>query len=122
MFYHLFKEYDESESELKEILLKQIHYITRPISSLRVHTQIIRKLQTTNDFFIKNGIYLIDNKRGQAQLEIFDRYISLKSNGNIDIELLFMDALRETEFNFFAVDVEHERYGWLKPMKERKYV
>ncbi|MCU9611961.1 sporulation inhibitor of replication protein SirA [Caldibacillus lycopersici] len=122
MFFNLFKECVESRAQQQEILLKQINYITKPIPTLRIHTHIMQHLQTRNDFFIKKGVYSIENKRGTARLKINERHLTIESTGSIDSEMYFMEVLRSTEYNILALDLKNERYGWVKPLRERKFV
>jgi len=122
VFFNLFKEWKESTGDLRSILQKQIDYITRPIPTLRVHTQMIAKLQKRKDYEADNGIYYICNKSGQAQLHIEEKQLIIESSGTFEAEMVIMEALRKTEYNFFASDTENVRFGWLKPFKERKLI
>lgn len=122
IFFNLFKEYKQSTGEFKNILKKQIDYITKPIPTLRIHTQLMSQLQKRKDYEVKNGIYYICGKSGQAQLQIKENLLFIESNGTFEAEMVFIEALRKTEYNFFASDTEHFRYGWLKPLKKRKFI
>lgn len=46
----------------------------------------------------------------------------MQSTGTMDIDMIFMEALRKTEFNFLVVDLDNERFGWIKPMKDHHYL
>lgn len=121
-FFNLFKEHSESENELKEITGKQIKYITKPIPTIRLHAQLIHQFQHRSDFFFQKGHYMIKSKNSEANLQIFQRNLSLMATGYLEAEDTLMNALRKTEFNFFAIDIENEQYGWIKPIKFRKYI
>ncbi|REJ14251.1 MAG: hypothetical protein C6P37_14805 [Caldibacillus debilis] len=116
-FYNLFKEYEGSAPPKKEILEKQIDFITKPIPVLTIHSQIIRLLEGRQDFYIRQGKLVIENHRGKACLQIDQRAILLESNGYGEGENTFLDLLKKTEYNFLAIDRENGRYGWLKPLK-----
>jgi Sporulation inhibitor of replication protein SirA len=124
MFYQLFKEYKHSSGNLKSILELQINYITRPIPTLRLHQLIHEKLNKNKEFQIEEGVYYIKKtrKNSSARLEIFDRFLKLDSQGSYDAETEFFEILRKCEPAFLAIDLDHKRYGWLKPIKERKFV
>lgn len=125
MFFNLFKEYSESFGEKKKILSKQIDYITKPIPCLKLHQYIRKYLHKNKDFHAENGVYFIRNKKiGTASLELFHKNIIIKASGTFDAETLFFEALRkhESSFSYLAIDLENRRYGWLRPIKERKFV
>lgn len=117
MFYDLFKDFNESHQIRKEILEKQITYITDSIPSLRIHTSLMKHLQKLNTFFFEKGTYHLVERDGKATLDIFNRYIQLQAFGNIEPELKFMDVLATFNYHFYAVDLENERFGWVKPYK-----
>ena len=119
--YKLFKEYKEAHGERKNIIAKQIDYITRKIPVLAIHHELIRNLQYRNDFVIENNRYVIINNRGTAHLTVSDHKITLKASGTMDIDLIFLDLLTNVDGHYLALDLEQERYGWIKIVKERKY-
>jgi hypothetical protein len=57
-----------------------------------------------------------------AKLEIFQEMITVEASGSYEAETAFFEVLRKCEASFLAIDLEHQRCGWLKPIKERKYV
>jgi len=126
MFFQLFQEYEYLSGELKTIIEKQIHFITKQIPSFRLHQYIKEQLHLNKDFQMRKGAYYLKiGKRSKAKLEIFDRSIVLVANGNYEAETAFFEVLRKNEASFLAIDLEHERYGWLKPIKEfspKKYM
>lgn len=123
MFFDLFAEYNESFGELKNILKKQIQFITKPLSTLRLQQYILQQLGKNQDFEHKQGIYYIQNGNvSSAKLEIFEKHITLHAFGSYEAETLFFEVLRKSESSFLAIDLVHERYGWLRPIKERKLI
>lgn len=123
MFYELFEEYENTAGKLNKIIAKQIQYITKPIPGLRLHQNIHLEMQQKMNFKMdKSGNYIIDGKKSSAALTIHDRYLSIEARGNYDAETMFFEVLRKYEGSFLAIDMEHGRYGWLKPIKERKFV
>ena len=124
MFYQLFEEIDLLQGELKTIVKKQIEFITKPIPSLHIHKLLHQRLGKNKDFDIRNGTYYIEKSSSinAAQLEVFDRFILVRAKGSYDSETVFFEVLRQSETSFLAIDFNHHRFGWLKPMKERKFV
>jgi hypothetical protein len=57
-----------------------------------------------------------------AELEIKTGYLIIKANGQYDAETVFFEVLRKTESTFIAVDLKNRHCGWLKPIKERKFI
>ncbi|MFE8695076.1 sporulation inhibitor of replication protein SirA [Cytobacillus sp. FJAT-53684] len=123
MFFQLFQEFEESSGALKSILSKQIQFITKPIPGLKLHQYINQHLYRKNDFLAKKGAYYIKvGKKSNAKLEVKDQSLILEASGNYDAEAIFFEVLRKSESFFLAIDLKHHRYGWLKPIKERKFV
>lgn len=123
MFFQLFKEYEVALGELYTIITKQIVYITKPIPSIRLHQYIQQQMQNTAGYSFENGVYRIDyGKSSRAKLEVFDRFLMIEAEGSYEAETCFFEVLRKNEGAFLAVDLRNDRYGWLKPIKERKFV
>lgn len=124
MFFQLFKEYETSDGELREILARQIHFITKPIPTLRLHQIIHQQLNKLDGYHNKQGTYYVE-KNGivsVAKLNINDRMLTVESYGGYDAETIFFEVLRKCEHSFLAIDLLRHHYGWLKPIKERKFV
>lgn len=123
MFYKLFKDYDRSFGDMKVILSKQINFITKPIPTLRIHQTIHQHLQKKRGFRTNRGKYYYEiGKNSCANLAVHDRYIEIQASGSYESETVFFEVLRKNEHSFLAIDLNNDRYGWLKPIKERKFV
>ncbi|KAB2337612.1 sporulation inhibitor of replication protein SirA [Cytobacillus depressus] len=123
MFFQLFHEFEHATGALKSILARQIQFITKPIPGLKLHQYINQQMYKNKDFLTNKGVYYIETgKKSRARLEIKDQCLILESNGNYDAEASFFEILRKSEASFLAIDINHHRYGWLKPIKERKLV
>jgi len=123
MFYQLFKEYGEAFGELKYIIKKQIDFITKPINSFRIQHFLNQNLQKNKSYYSKKGVYYLEmGKKSFAELEIKDHYMVLKASGHYDAETAFFEVLRKAETSFLAIDLENRHCGWLKPIKERKFI
>lgn len=124
MFFQLFRESEFSKGELKYIIDKQIKFITKPIPVLRVHQMIQKKLGNDKGFSAENGTYSIEisGKLSRATLEVRGEAIYVEGSGSYEAETVFFEVLRKCETSFLAIDLEKSRFGWLKPIKERKFV
>lgn len=123
MFFQLFQEYEQSQGEMQAILSKQICYITNPTPSIRLHQYLQQQLQKTKGFRMEQGTYIIEyGRNSSARLRVYERYLSLDAQGSYEAETCFFELLRKYEGTYLAIDIENERYGWLKPIKERKFV
>ncbi|OCA89298.1 hypothetical protein A8F94_23940 [Bacillus sp. FJAT-27225] len=124
IFFYLFRENRQAEGELKKVTDLQIKYITRPLPVLRIHQLLHKQLEKTKGFSVENGIYKIEvnGKFSTATLAVFEQHIVVSANGGYEAETAFFEVLRKCESSFLAIDLDNKRYGWLKPIKERKFV
>ena len=124
LFFQLFRENQKSNGELKFITQKQISYITKKVEVLKIHQLIQKQLGKIKGFKAEHGAYSIElsGKLSTAKLEVFQDLITIDAQGSYEAETAFFEVLRKCESSFLALDLEHQRYGWLKPIKERKFV
>ncbi|MFP7296213.1 sporulation inhibitor of replication protein SirA [Neobacillus niacini] len=124
MFYQLFQEHHKADGELKFITKKQISYITKSIEVLKIHQLIQKQLGKKKGFLAEHGTYYIElsGKLSTAKLRVFQDLITIEASGSYEAETIFFEVLRKCESSFMALDLDHQRFGWLKPIKERKYV
>ena len=124
MFYQLFWEYSQANGELSSIISKQVDFVTKPIPVLRIHQLLHQQLSKVKGFRLDNGIYIFENKSTPSfsTLKVNEGYLELNSQGHVDAETVFFEILRKCETSFLAIDLDSNKYGWLKPIKERKYV
>ncbi len=122
-FFRLFKEYASSSGEKKKILEKQINFITQSIPRQELHQYIQKYFYENNQYSREADCYFIrDGNLSQASLEIFDHRLVLTSTGNYYAETIFFEALRKYESSFLAIDLYNNQFGWLRPIKKRKFV
>ncbi|WP_042356173.1 sporulation inhibitor of replication protein SirA [Bacillus rubiinfantis] len=124
LFFQLFHEHQNAYGELKFITKKQIDYITKKLEVLRLHQLIQKQLGRMKGFRAERGAYTIETsgKLSRATCEIYQECIMIEAQGSYEAETAFFEVLRKGEASFLAIDLEHERFGWLKPIKERKFV
>jgi hypothetical protein len=123
LFFNLFLDYIQTADPLKSILQKQIEYVTKPIPKQTIESMIVQKLKKKLNFRSQDGVYYLDyHGVSQANLVIQDHALEVKAEGNYVAETAFFECIRKCGASFLAIDFEHERFGWLKPIKERKFV
>lgn len=124
MFYNLFSDHTKTnDGPLKEILQKQVDFITLPISRWMIENQLYSALQRNKSFQYKDGTFYIENGNlSSATLTIKDNSLFIEAKGYYDAESIFFEIIRKYEPSFLAIDVENGRFGWLKPIKERNFV
>jgi hypothetical protein len=124
MFFQLFQEHDKSDGELKFITQKQISYITKNVEVLKIHKLIQQQLGRKKGFRADHGTYTMElsGKLSMAKLKVFQDMITVEATGSYEAETIFFEVLRKCESSFLALDMDHQKVGWLKPIKERKYV
>jgi Sporulation inhibitor of replication protein SirA len=124
LFYNLFHEHQYAPSDLKQIIEQQIQYITLPFPLLHLHRMISQRLSKRSDYVSEGNVYWIgrEDESNRAKLEINKRKLLLYAWGSYDAESIFFEALRQMDGRLLAIDLQNERYGWLKPLKERNYI
>ncbi|MGG3466759.1 sporulation inhibitor of replication protein SirA [Neobacillus pocheonensis] len=124
LFFQLFKEHQNAYGEFKFITKKQIDYISKKVEVLKIHNLIQKQLGRTKGFRADHGAYYIElsGKLSTAKLEVYQDLITVEAQGSYEAETAFFEVLRKCESSFLAIDLEHQRFGWLKPIKERKLI
>ena len=124
LFYNLFSDHTKTDDgPLKEILQKQVDFITLPISKWMIENQLYTALQRNKSFQYKDGVFYIENGNlSSASLMMKDDYLYIEADGYYDAESIFFEIIRKHEPSFLAIDIENDRFGWLKPIKERNFV
>ncbi|CAM4015069.1 sporulation inhibitor of replication protein SirA [Lederbergia lenta] len=122
-FYELFAAKCKVQGELQEIIKKQIQFITKPLPYLELHHHLSSSVQK-REMKIKGKTYYIGAPKAdkRAELLIGKRCLELHALGDFESESVFFEVLRKFDGRFLAVDIENNRYGWIKAVKERKFV
>lgn len=124
MFYRLFKEVEELTHQEPSILTKQFEYITKSIPGIHINQFIEMEMSSMNNYVVsKEGHCLsLQNGKSKAILSVEERSIKLVGIGNFEAEMVFFDLLRKWDTRFLAIDFEKKRFGWISPIKQRKFV
>ncbi len=124
MFYDLFLQYLCVNGNLKEIIRKQIKYITKPLPVLNIHHLLNQNLIKKSELIWDGRKYRVKGNtlENGVELQVEEQRLLIQAWGNYDSESIFLEALRKYDGRLLAIDIENERFGWIKPIKERKYV
>lgn len=108
----------------KKMLYKQIQYISEPLQTSRLHHSVEQSLSFHPHYKrINNQHILIQDEVTYGSLCIKRQFARIESIENYEIETMFFEILRKSEYTFLAMDFIHEKYGWLNPIKQvRRYV
>lgn len=119
----LFRAERSLKNDLLDIVKKQIDYITKPLPYVELHKLLTQSIEE-KDIYIKGRLYCTNpsTKEEGAELSIGEEHLKLKAWGNFANELEFFEILRGFDGKFLAMDLKHNHYGWIKPIKEKKYV
>ena len=121
--FQLFLEEMRCNEKNKEIVQKQISYITQPIPALRLQKIFAQNLKNNLAYQShEHSHYVNIAQGGQAELAIFPSKLTLKVSGGFDTETVFFEMFRKLSPCFFAVDIHHYRYGWVNPIKQLKLI
>ncbi|MEB1809520.1 MAG: sporulation inhibitor of replication protein SirA [Bacillaceae bacterium] len=122
--FHLFLDETRALDDTKDIIKKQIEYISSPISVIELQQRLLQSFKHRTDYFFFDHAHRIHltEPYSKAQLFIFPNYIHMVSDGSFEAETMFFEVMRKISPSFFALDVSTYRYGWLNPIKQVKLV
>ncbi|GAE34711.1 hypothetical protein JCM9157_1786 [Halalkalibacter akibai JCM 9157] len=122
--FYLFLEHEKAKGSQKEILRKQIEYITKPIPALLLQQKLKQDLMKIEGYRKKKNTHLIEiiDRDSKAELVIGSDALYLTAEGSFEIETMFFEILRKCEPAFFAFSISEHRYGWLKPLKQQDFL
>lgn len=122
--FRLFQDKHQSPSYLKPVIERQIKYITSPIPVMKIQRVVLQRLKKFKHYHEENFLHYIElnNGKSKAQLSISLRKMVIRSEGSLEAETIFFEAIRQVAANFIAIDIENNRYGWLNPIKEMNYI
>ncbi|MBM7644479.1 hypothetical protein JOD45_000672 [Scopulibacillus daqui] len=123
--YQLFLEANHINNiDIRQQISKQVQYITRRIPVYRVEKKLKTLLSHLSEYKCRDKIHTIENtkKPGCAKLELHPGRLSLKAHGNYSAEMSFFEVLRQIDDSFLAIDFDHHRFGWLKPIKNAHFI
>lgn len=124
LIFQLFIERESAEKALREIVRKQVNYISGTIPSLQIKKNLERSFKTSQEFHVIEGDYYLDRKSLSSSVVLKDHgtMLSISASGTYQGETAFFEVLRQINSGFFAVDFENNNFGWLKPVKQVNYI
>ncbi|MGX1264516.1 hypothetical protein RKD55_002320 [Rossellomorea marisflavi] len=122
MFHQLFNEMESSTGELLTIITNQVEYITRPIPYLPTRRFIQNELLSVKGSGWDEDRAMIQQESSGVSLELKERALTIHAWGLDESEYIFFEILRRHMGYLLAVDIQNERFGWLKPIKQRKFI
>lgn len=124
--YQLFHEYlwTSRDQHRYTTMKQQIDYVSKKIPVVCLDELIRMYLGNQDGYQHVSPIhkYFLSNSRGRATLLLKEPYIEITATGSFEAETVFFEILRKFDCCFLAMDFKNEQYGWLNPIKERKYV
>lgn len=116
--YRLFKDYHESYDWAKPLLNKQIQYITKNDWHTEWTIPIRGKLQAIGFYEEEIGSeYRYYSKDSKSILRIQSHCAIYQHAGKRKEEWRVFEVLSAVSPYVFAICLEKEKYGWLKPLK-----
>ncbi|MFY4773992.1 sporulation inhibitor of replication protein SirA [Metabacillus sp. RGM 3146] len=124
--FSLFKEFQWTsyQDPSYAIIKKQVSYVTRDIPVQKINQLLETHLYYRKDYQRIGQIHKLELKgnKGSATLIVKNHYIEINSIGSVEAETNFYEILRNFDPCFLAMDFQAGKYGWLNPVKERKFV
>lgn len=124
LIFQLLIEKEIASKQLREIVRKQVNYISATIPSLQIRKNLERSFKTCQEFNIIEGDYYLDKKALSSSVVLKDHgtMLSIVASGTYQGETAFFEVLRQINSSFFAVDFENKNFGWLNPIKQVNYI
>jgi hypothetical protein len=124
MFYRLFTEAREIVANDEHFLKKQVKYITKSIPGIHINQFIQAEMKSKTSYRLTKEGHMIQVQDGKSKacLSVNERFLTLRGMGNYEAEMLFFELLRKWDTRFLAIDFNQMRFGWISPMKQRKFV
>ncbi|GAF15259.1 YoxF protein [Bacillus sp. JCM 19046] len=115
--FQLFEERDRASRDQRLVYDRQIDYITKILPEEMLKT-VFDRTKTARDeegYVIHSPVVDVNS----CTVEIQQRKICLKAQGDLSAETDVFDLLKSVDSHFFAVNVEDRRFGWLKPYERQ---
>ena len=119
--FQLFLQY-EQENQLQDVVKQQVDYITIPIPSIPLRQALETSMKKIEGYHFRSYQHRIEKRDSIAKLSIFEKHLKLSSSGSYEAEAIFLEVIRKQAPFFLAIDTKSGRFGWLQPIKQRKYV
>jgi hypothetical protein len=121
LLFQLFNQFQGSTSYSKDIIEKQVAFITQLIPMMQLQEHLKHSLQSYLYYKAdehEHHLHMPD-EQAQAKLILHERYIEIRAKGNPTAETIFFEQLRKKISAFFAMDSSRQFYGWLAPIRQK---
>ncbi|OZM57543.1 hypothetical protein CIB95_04005 [Lottiidibacillus patelloidae] len=107
-----------------EVAKRQSSFVIGKIDTISVNHLIMKNLKRKSDYSVLGNAHVLygDAPKNFAKCTVKENVIELEASGSFEAETTFFETLRKHTSFFLAMDYEHERYGWLNPIKQRTYM
>jgi hypothetical protein len=119
--FQLFQQY-EQEDQLQDVVKQQVDYITITIPTFPLQQALENSMKKIEGYQSRSYQHKLEKRDSIAKLSIFEKYLKLSSSGSFEAEAIFFEVIRKQAPFFLAIDTKSGRFGWLQPIKQRKYV
>ncbi|WP_273850467.1 sporulation inhibitor of replication protein SirA [Guptibacillus spartinae] len=112
------------QTEEKDLLGKQVAFITDPVAEEELNTYLANELGGFRTYEYKNAGHRLSIKQSKSDASLFVRSekMNIYASGGTEAETVFFEVIRKLTPSFFAIDFQSGRYGWLNPIKQQKLV
>ncbi|WP_223700098.1 sporulation inhibitor of replication protein SirA [Sutcliffiella deserti] len=119
--FQLFQEF-EQKNHVQSIVEQQVDYITNHIPIFPLQSALGASLKKMDGYERNGHQHKIEKINSVAKLSLFKKHIKLSSTGSFEAEAIFFEVIRKQAPFYMAIDTKSGRFGWLQPIKQRKYV
>jgi hypothetical protein len=121
--YDLFHQARKNTSE-SDIAKRQSSFVMEKIDTITVNHSLMKSFRGKQDYSVLGNAHVLYGQvpESYAKCIVKDTVIELEASGSFESEATFFETLRKTNSYFLAIDFEHERFGWLNPIKQRTYM
>jgi Sporulation inhibitor of replication protein SirA len=121
----LFREYSDAKAPQKELIARQIRYITEPIPSALIDEALHKQFGRRLDYRSEKSIYMIQTRKAEdeATLILQNRRLMLMVENNEETVVSQMfEALSTITPHFLAVDFRFNGAQWIaQKIEKRKF-
>lgn len=122
--FQLFLDEHRAKGRRKEIIRRQIEFVTRTILPLDMEHLFIDKRHHSPQTYIQTvkKRSIVEKKNSKAELVVHGTHLTICAEGNYEAETILFDVLSKYDPCFFALDLINFRYGWLYPIRKMKLI
>ncbi|WP_044894137.1 sporulation inhibitor of replication protein SirA [Bacillus alveayuensis] len=121
----LFREYRDAKASQKELLARQIRYITETIPSELIDKALHKQFGRRLDYRSEKSIYIIQTKKAEDEATLMRqnrRLMLMVENSEDTVVSQMFEALASVTPHFLAVDFHFNRAQWIvSKIEKRKF-